>query len=106
MMTTYYDYDNSDDDNIGNKHKYQQQHSREQTERKPSPMLNTMRKRRAANIFNENYVTDAQNNGKWMCNLIRDSLKWEGPVSGKTSSDTQHIHLTWSAQHKKHLNKH
>lgn len=34
-------------------------------ERKQSPMLNTMmRERRAANIFNENYVTDAQNNGK------------------------------------------
>lgn len=69
--TLYYDYDNNKDDagadddgdDVGNKkhNKYQQQ---PQTERKPSPMLNTMRERRAANIFNENYVTDAQNNGK------------------------------------------
>lgn len=69
----YDDYDNNNndddgdgdsDDDVGNKkqNKYQQQL---QTERKPSPMQNTMRKRRAANIFNENYVTDAQNNGKW-----------------------------------------
>lgn len=34
------------------------------TERKPSTMLNTMRKKRSANPFNENYVTDSQNNGK------------------------------------------
>lgn len=34
-------------------------------ERKQSPILNTMmRERRAANTFNENYVTDAQNDGK------------------------------------------
>lgn len=66
----YYDYDNSDDDDdddgdndVANKqNKYQQPPL--QTERKPSSMLKTMRERRAANILNENYVTDAQNNGK------------------------------------------
>lgn len=63
----YYDYDNGvvddtvDDDGDGNK----QKSLRKQINvRKPSTMLNTMRERRAANIFNDNYVTDAQNNGK------------------------------------------
>lgn len=74
----YYDYDNSgddsgDDDDVGNKHNKHQQ-PQVQTERRPSPMLNIMRERRAANIFNENYVTDAQYNGKWICNLI--SIRW------------------------------
>lgn len=77
----YYDYDNNHDgddddddgdDDVGNKkqNKYQQP---PQTERKSYQILNTIRERRAANIFNENYVTDAQNNGKWFgCNLIRN----------------------------------
>lgn len=65
----YYDYDNGvrddtvDDDGDGNKQKSLQ---KQINERKPLPMLNTMRERRAANIFNENYVTDAQNNGKFI----------------------------------------
>lgn len=68
-MPYYSDYDNSgdDDDDVGNKqNKYQQYGAKSpaQTEWKPSQMLKTMRQRRAANIFNENYVTDAQNNGK------------------------------------------
>lgn len=60
---SYYDYENGvrddtvDDDGDGDGNK-------QTSLRKPSPMLNTMRERRAANIFNENYVTDAQNNGK------------------------------------------
>lgn len=67
-MPYYSDYDNSgdDDDDVGNKQNKYQQYPvpRAQTERKPSQMLKTMRERRAANIFNENHVTDAQNNGK------------------------------------------
>lgn len=68
-MPYYSDYDNSgddDDDDFGNKqNKYQQyRDSPAQTEREPSQMLKTIRERRAANIFNENYVADAQNNGK------------------------------------------
>lgn len=62
---SYYDYDNgvgaTVDDRDGNKQKSLR---KQINERKPSTMLNTMRERRAANIFNENYVTDAQNNGK------------------------------------------
>lgn len=61
----YDDYDNGDDDNVAeNKQSKYQQHPEPPTERKSSLMLNTMRTRRAANIFNENYVTDTQNNGK------------------------------------------
>ncbi|XP_031630325.1 uncharacterized protein LOC116345246 [Contarinia nasturtii] len=70
-ITSIDDDDDDDDDdirngdNVGTKkqpNKQQPQPPPVQTERKPSQMLNTMRKRRAANIFNENYVTDAQNN--------------------------------------------
>lgn len=79
----YYDYDNSsdddgddddDDDSSSSSNKKQNKHQKQsQTQRKSSPMLNTIRERRAANILNENYVTDAQNNGKRFtrCNLIR-----------------------------------
>ncbi|XP_055319441.1 uncharacterized protein LOC129577050 [Sitodiplosis mosellana] len=69
-QTPYYDNSNDDDDDDGDddaaddsnkkQNKYQQQPQK--SERKPSPMLNTMRERRAANILKENYVTDAQNN--------------------------------------------
>lgn len=71
----YYDYDNSndddgdddDDDDSSSTNKKQSKHQQQsQTQRKSSPMLNTIRERRAANILNENYVTDAQNNGKWL----------------------------------------
>lgn len=34
------------------------------SERKPSTMLNAMRKKRSTQNFNENHVTDTQNNGK------------------------------------------
>lgn len=65
QVPPYYDFDNSDDDdddNDGeNKQSKYQQHPEASTERKSSQML---RARRAANIFNENYVTDTQNNGK------------------------------------------
>lgn len=69
---SYYDYENGvrddtvdidDDDGDGDGNKQKSLRKRI-NERKPSPMLNTMRERRAANIFNDNYVTDAQNNGK------------------------------------------
>lgn len=61
----YYDYDNSDDNDAGKKQSKYQQHPEPPTERKSTQMLtNAMRSRRAANIFNENYVTDTQNNGK------------------------------------------
>lgn len=87
----YYDYDgnsNSNNNNhsdsrangddaasSSNSNMYNQHQSQQSsTERKPtstseSSMLNVMRERRAANLFNENYVTDAQHNGKWI-NLL------------------------------------
>lgn len=93
----YYDYDNSgdDDDDVGNKHNKHQQ-PQVQTERKPSQMLNIMRERRAANIFNENYVTDAQYNGKWICNLI--SIRWSN------LSDCQNKHRPFTIHNsRRHL---
>lgn len=59
-----YDYDSTIDENNDDSNKLKSLRKRT-NERKPSLMLNTMRERRAANIFNENYVTDAQNNGKY-----------------------------------------
>lgn len=64
----------SNDYEIGgdNKHGVDNKHIKypRHIERKPSPMLNIMRERRAANILNENYVTDAQHNGKLMSNFV------------------------------------
>lgn len=61
----YYDYNNdATDDNDVDDNTQKSLDQRILSERKPSTMLNTMRKRRAANIINENYVTDAHNNGE------------------------------------------
>lgn len=56
-------YDGEDSENMHSSANDAYGNQQMASERKPSTMLNAMRTKRSTNNFNENHVTDTQNNG-------------------------------------------